>query len=215
MPLLLLDLDNTLIDRTAAFRRWAEDFVHARGAPDREVEWLVDADQDGYAPRETLAALIRTRFQLTGSTVGPLVDDLRCGMVERLRLDPEVPRALRAARSTGWEPVVVTNGTVEQQERKIRRTGLSDWLSGWIISEGAGVKKPDRRIFERAAELAGLPLREAWMIGDAPQADIGGAHGAGLASIWLHRGRKWEERRFSPSIILDDCPAAVDHVAAL
>lgn len=156
--------------------------------------------------------MIRTRFQLLESTVEQLIEDLHRGMVEHLVLDPEVPRALSAARNAGWEPVVVTNGTVEQQERKIRRTGLDDYVAGWIVSQGAGMAKPDRRMFELAAQSVGLPLGGAWMIGDSAHADIGGAHGAGVESIWLHRGRKWDEQRFAPSLVSDSCPDAIDHV---
>ena len=43
--LLLIDLDNTLIDRTAAFKAWAG----SRFGPD-EVPWLADADADGTNP---------------------------------------------------------------------------------------------------------------------------------------------------------------------
>ncbi|WP_129665981.1 HAD family hydrolase [Phytoactinopolyspora endophytica] len=212
MSLLLLDLDNTLVDRAAAFRRWAEGFTRTHMVPANEVDWLVDADRDGYEPRDALARSIQRRFRLNGSAVEQLVEDLRWGMVEQLILDAEVPRALCAARDAGWAPVVVTNGTVEQQERKIRRMGLNDYLAGWVISESAGMAKPDRRIFELAADFVGVPLGGAWMIGDSAHADIGGAHRVGIESIWLHRGRTWEEDEFAPSIVLDSCPAAIDHV---
>lgn len=40
--LLLVDLDNTLIDRTAAFRRWAH-----RRLPASDADWLLTVDADG------------------------------------------------------------------------------------------------------------------------------------------------------------------------
>lgn len=60
MPLVLADLDNTLIDRAGAFARWAREFVSARAAA-RRTQWLVAADQDGLQTRERLAALISAR----------------------------------------------------------------------------------------------------------------------------------------------------------
>ena len=56
-------------------------------------------------------------------------------------------RALRRARAAGWAPFVVTNGTVAQQERKLRHTGLDREVAGWVVSEGAGLRKPDPAIF--------------------------------------------------------------------
>jgi putative hydrolase of the HAD superfamily len=65
--------------------------------------------------------------------------------------------------------------SVMQQERKIRHLGLDAQFDGWFISEGVGVKKPDARIFHIAAELTGLTLEGAWMVGDHRTADVLGA----------------------------------------
>jgi hypothetical protein len=56
-PLVMLDLDNTLIDRDGAFRRWAESFVTSCRGTVSDVAWVVDADRDGYEARERLADL--------------------------------------------------------------------------------------------------------------------------------------------------------------
>ena len=97
--------------------------------------------------------------------------------------------ALRIADDAGWVPVVVSNGAVRQQDAKIRRTGLDRYVADWVISEEVGVSKPNPRIFALAAQRARMPLRGAWVIGDGPEADIGGAAAVGLPSVWLHRGR--------------------------
>lgn len=183
---MMLDLDNTLIDRDRAFRRWAESFVSScRGTP-REVAWVVDADRDGYEARERLADLIGQRFGVR-DTAG-VVEDLRQGMVDRIELDPAVPESLARARVAGWSLVVVTNGTVNQQERKLRHTGLDLYVDGWVISEGLGVSKPDPQIFSAAADLAGASLAGSWVIGDSAAHDIAGARAVGARSAWLSRG---------------------------
>lgn len=61
MPLPLIGLDDTLIDRAGAFARWALEFVSARGGSVAGAQWLVAADQDGLQTRERLAALISAR----------------------------------------------------------------------------------------------------------------------------------------------------------
>ncbi len=114
----------------------------------------------------------------------------------------------------GWRPLVVTNGTVRQQERKLRHTGLAGHVAGWVISEGAGVRKPDPRVFRLAAEQAGLPLAGAWVVGDSAEADIGGARNAGLPSVWLHRDRAWPYTDFAPTLTAGTCPRAIAEVIA-
>jgi putative hydrolase of the HAD superfamily len=214
VPLLLVDLDNTLIDRAGAFARWAREFTSARGGSAADAEWLEAADRDGFESRERLAALIRERFGLDRGAEAELLAELRAGLVRQLGYDDAVTVALRAARAAGWVPFVVTNGTVQQQERKLRHTGLDQEVAGWVISEGAGIRKPDPEIFRLAAAQAGQPLDGGWMIGDSAEADIGGARLAGLTGVWLQRGRPWPLRAYRPGHTADSFPHAVDIVLA-
>jgi putative hydrolase of the HAD superfamily len=151
VPLLLVDLDNTLIDREGAFARWAREFAAARAGTEADAQWLVAADKDGLESRERLAAMIGERFGLDGRAEAGLVAELRGGLVRQIIPDAAVIGALRDARVAGWVPFIVTNGTVEQQERKLRHTGLDREVAGWVISEEAGLRKPDPAIFRFAA----------------------------------------------------------------
>ncbi|MDZ5444096.1 HAD-IA family hydrolase [Micromonospora sp. 4G57] len=213
MPLLLLDLDNTLLDRTGAFRAWGERFLDSVGAPGTDIEWLLSVDADGLTDRWDVADAIRDRYGLRIPSID-LVDELHDGVVANTRLDPLVACALRIADDAGWVPVVVSNGAVRQQDAMIRRTGLDRYVADWVISEEAGVSKPNPRIFALAAQRARMPLRGAWVVGDSPEADIGGAAAVGLPSVWLHRGRTWSDSRFAPTRTVDGLIAAVATVLA-
>lgn len=213
MPLLLLDLDNTLLDRENLFRSWAERFLVKVGAPPGDLDWLLAVDGDGLTDRWDVADAIRSRYALRVRSVD-LVEELHDGTLADTRLDPLVACALRIAGEVGWMPVVVCNGAVRQQEGKIRRTGLDRYVADWVISEEAGVSKPNPLIFALAAQRVRMPLRGAWVIGDGPEADIGGAAAAGLPSVWLHRGRTWNDSRFAPTYTVDGPIAAVAAVLA-
>jgi putative hydrolase of the HAD superfamily len=195
---LLLSLDNTLIDREGAFRAWGQDFLQQIGAPDYDLDWLLSVDADGMTPSWDLADAIQDRYRLRIPAID-LVNIVREGLLERMRLDPLAACALGIAEDAGWVPVVVTNGEARLQEEKLRRTGLDRYLAAWVISEEAGARKPNPRIFGIAAERARVRLSGAWVIGDAPEADIGGAEAIGAPSIWLRRGRTWQEPRFTPT----------------
>jgi putative hydrolase of the HAD superfamily len=156
---------------------------------------------------------LRDRYGLIVSALD-LVEEIRDGIMDRLRLDPLVACALAIAEDAGWVPVVVTNGETHQQEEKLRRTGLDRYLADWVISEEVGVRKPNPRIFAIAAERARSRLAGAWMVGDSPEADIGGASAAGLRSVWLSRGRTWQEYRYGPTRTADGVIAALAEVVA-
>jgi putative hydrolase of the HAD superfamily len=212
--LLLVDLDNTLIDRAGAFARWAREFTSARGRSPADAQWLVAADNDGLQSREQLAAMIGERFGLDSRGEAGLLAELHGGLVRQIVPDDAVTGALRDARAAGWVPFVVTNGTVQQQERKLRHAGLDREVAGWVISEAAGTHKPDPEIFRYAAARAGQSPDGAWMIGDSPEADIGGARNTGLPGVWLHRGRQWPLSAFQPAHTADSFPHAVQIVLA-
>lgn len=195
---MFLDLDNTVLDRTGAFRGWAERFLSGIGAPSPDIDWLMSVDADGLTDRWDVADAIRDRYRLTTSSVD-LVDEMREGVVANSRLDPLVACALRIADDAGWVPVLVTNGATRQEDSTIRRTGLDRYVADWVISEEVGVSKPNPRIFALAAERVRMRISGAWVVGDSPETDIGAAAEMGLPSVWLHRGRRWMESRFAPT----------------
>jgi putative hydrolase of the HAD superfamily len=213
VPLLLLDLENTLLDRAGPFRAWGERFLDSVGAPATDIDWLLSIDADGLTDRWDIADAIRDRYGLRIPSID-LVEELHDGVVAHTRLDPLVACALRIADDSGWVPVVVSNGAVRQQDAMIRRTGLDRYVADWVISEEAGVSKPNPRIFALAAQRARMSLRGAWVVGDGPEADIGGAAAVGLPSVWLHRGRTWSDSRFAPTRTVDGLIAAVATVLA-
>jgi putative hydrolase of the HAD superfamily len=208
---LFLSLDNTLLDRAGAFRAWGKGFLAEIGAPDYDIEWLDAADADGLTSSWDLADAIRDRYRLRISSID-LVEEIREGLLANLRLDPLVAFSLRIAADAGWLPVVVTNGESRAQTEKMVRTGLVKYLAGYVVSEDAGVRKPNPRIFAIAAERVGHRLSGAWLIGDSPEADVGGANALGIPSAWIRRGREWPDQRFAPTRA---CDGVIEAVAAV
>ena len=188
MPV-LLDLDDTLVDRSGAFARWAAEAVPAWDGDSADVEWLLHADGRGRTPREVLAQGVVDRFPAAGSDVDGLVAALRREVVARNDCYPGVVARLRELADLGESLVVVTNGDAWQQRATIERTGIADLVTGSVISGALGVKKPDARIFATAREIAG-PGR-AWMVGDDLEADMAGGRAVGLETAWVSHGRPW------------------------
>jgi putative hydrolase of the HAD superfamily len=211
MPLLMLDLDNTLVDRDAAFRAAATALLAEHALPETDIEWLMTLDASGYTPKPDVAEAMADRYgaALPVSAVRTLLDR---GAADRVVLAETTRGALTTALADGWTCVIVTNGRVDQQESKIRNTGLDRLVQGWVISEGIGYKKPGSEIFRAAAEAVGVPLPGAWVIGDSPHADIAGAHALGLRSVWVSAGRPWIQDAYRPNHVADDVASAIDYV---
>lgn len=209
----MLDLDETLIDRSGAFRAGVTALFANRGLPPADVDWVMEVDGGGYTPREDVAAALIDRYGLALPVVD-LVGLLRRGAVEHVTLAATTRTVLEEARRAGWTPVIVTNGTAGQQLAKIHAAGLDQLVAGWVISGAVGVRKPEPGIFHAAADTVGVPLDGGWMIGDNAIADIGGAARLGLSSVWIRMGRPWTEPAYRPTYIADAIDEAITYAVA-
>ncbi|MCT9081072.1 HAD family hydrolase [Streptomyces fulvoviolaceus] len=209
--LIMLDLDNTLVDRDAAFREAAIGFLAEHALPEGDLAWLTGLDGSGYTPRQDVARAMSERYGLPTGVIGHLLDH---GVAEHVVLAEATRDALRTASDGGWTCVIVTNGRVAQQETKIRNTGLDRLVHGWVVSEGVGHKKPAPEIFHAAAAAVGASLDGAWVIGDAAHADIRGALEIGARSVWVAGGQAWPEPGFRPTHIAQDAASAIRYVTS-
>lgn len=81
---------------------------------------------------------------------------------------------------------IITNGFAEIQENKLNNSYITSYFKTITNSEMAGVKKPNRIIFEYALDLAKAKKESSIMIGDCLEADVQGALDAGLDAIFFN-----------------------------
>ena len=193
-PLILLDLDNTLVDRAGAFRRWAELFAGELDRPE-EAAFIVDEDRNGHTPRPVLAAALAERFDLdtSPSATSALIDRMLYEHVDFVEVYDGLAEHLDLLAEEGVRLAILSNGPVEQQGRKLRRTGIDRQMVDTVISEGVGFKKPDERIFRLAIARAGGDTATTWMVGDDPVNDVAGGLAAGLRTGWVGHGTRWSD----------------------
>jgi 2-haloalkanoic acid dehalogenase type II len=85
-----------------------------------------------------------------------------------------------------------------------------------VCSELVGAYKPDPRPFLRACELVGVRAEECVFVGDRPEADIGGAAGVGMATVWVNRrNRGWPAGLAEPNATITSLDALPGALAAL
>jgi HAD superfamily hydrolase (TIGR01549 family) len=211
--LALFDLDDTLVDRSAAFNAWAEEFVSAHGLDDAALTFLLLADAHHSGPMDGFFATVCQTFDLA-KPPDQLWEQYRRRMPELASCRPEDLDALRRLRRAGWRIGIVTNGMTDNQLGKIRNTGLDRLVDAWCISDEVGIRKPDTEIFRLVAERCGSSSgRGGWMIGDNLVLDIAGGHAAGLSTIWLQPKRPRDSWSFvgpAPDFTVDSVAEAVE-----
>ena len=204
----LFDLDNTLIDRSEAFRRlfrhWYDTLPTPDRPPDRE-EFVSRMARYGigYAPipeiYEEMLEVWLGRF----SSLDAAVEAHFAMMPEVVGLHPDTETMLKWFRDEGVPVGVVTNGGTETQWGKMRKTGIADLVTACVVSEEFGAWKPDPAIFNHALHLIGADAESTLFVGDNSEHDILGAIGVGMQTAWMRLGREWEIESAHPDYVLN------------
>ncbi len=202
---LLIDIDDTVVDwigpaRDAVVACVATHRSLAGSDPDRVADRFLEIVEETHAlwwsgelrVAGLRAERIRRLVAEAGADLEPdeaeeLAAAYRDAYLAARRAVPGAHELLTEVRRRGLRIVAVTNNLVDEQEDKLRHTGLRDRFDALVISEAAGVSKPDPEIFRLALDAAGASAAEAVMLGDSWPNDFLGAYGAGIAAAWLDR----------------------------
>lgn len=193
----IFDLDNTILDRTRTFSRFTHTLIGTYFGHIERTQPIYDTiillDQDGYKDKsELFAELIAELPWQETPEVAELLEFYEKEYIHNAVLmhrAREVIAHVRAKYRTG----LVTNGKTSIQYGKIDRLGIRNEFDVIIVSEEAGVKKPDRKIFEMALLKLRLPPEACIFVGDHPIKDIEGAARAGMETIWVKVNQPWQE----------------------
>ncbi|WP_159477182.1 HAD family hydrolase [Streptomyces caniferus] len=195
----LCDLDNVI--RFYDLTRLAE-LEHAAGLPPGTTAALA------YGPEIDLPLL------LGKITQEAWVDAVALGLADRVpegtaralgaalarapfRADPVVVSLLRRVRAR-LPLVLVTNATLELED-DLSTLGLADLADHVVSSARVGVAKPDREIYEIAAERAGVPVHRCLFVDDQLQ-NIEAAMALGMTGVH-YRGP--EDLREALAVVLE------------
>ena len=82
---------------------------------------------------------------------------------------------------------VVSNGTIIAQTKKLRLSGIGEWMDDIFLSEELGAEKPNIRFFEQVFDKIGVPKKDQVLIvGDSLTSDICGGNNAGILTCWYN-----------------------------
>ncbi len=172
-----------------AFRSFCEregvDYERVRDALRRAYG---DADPESLVARFETGRLETEHFQrelsaaLSEGLDRPIApENLIPRMLQDLRLDREMIRAVRAARRSGIRTALLSNSWgVEYYPHDL----LGQLFEQIVISGQVGMRKPDPAIFEMAVERIGLPASECLFVDDLHH-NIEAAEAAGIRGV-LH-----------------------------
>jgi HAD superfamily hydrolase (TIGR01662 family) len=198
------DLDDTLFDHRYASRRaleaMRERYQQLAHVDPSELEFAnleilnavhLDVLSGAIGPdeaRERRFGALFNRFgvSLTSEELRSVAAWYRQEYCKHWRAVPGGIELLKELKARGFTTGIVSNNLLEEQLQKLRICNLHEHLDVLVISEEAGVSKPNARIYEIALERANAKAHETVMIGDAWENDIVGAQALGIRTIWYN-----------------------------
>ena len=210
---LCFDLDNTLIDRNRAWQAFLEGWLRDR-FPHTPATWrkrtlaeLVALDRHGWAPSGDVDAHLVKALGLDDREVNRLRIQWRGAIPRLFTPDPAVTATL-AALAPQLPMALVSNGSGENQRRKLAAAGLISFFPPEFIfiSGERRCAKPEPGLFQAALAALGTSAAATLFIGDDPVRDILGAHAIGMATCWISNGRADVSLPQSPDMIISSIP---------
>ena len=208
---IIFDLDNTLVDRDKSLTIFSAIFhSHYKGrllpVPSVKVEGIIkDADQDGYRPKtESFSEMIQELAWKKEPTVFELAKFWNKEFPGCAQPVSDLYKVLDEIDRRGIAMGVVTNGPTHSQTGKMRKLRIRKYLKSVVISEAAGVKKPDPKIFYLALQKLQLKPNETLAVGDNPVSDVVGARNAGLKPVWVTGHFSWPKEYEPPDYQISD-----------
>ncbi|MGA7129357.1 MAG: RbtT/DalT/CsbX family MFS transporter [Chthoniobacterales bacterium] len=185
IELILFDLGGTIYDDETFTRALLRAARELNPSLEEHEFWAVYDEQRGqssgslrtaiakrFVPggdRATLVALAHKYWEYPASTLYPDVKPALSSLAQRFKLG-----------------LVANAGAAAK--KALRRDGLDRFFSVIILSEEAGIEKPDEAIFRLTLEHAGVPADRAIHVGNRLDNDIRPAQRIGMKTIWLLRG---------------------------
>ena len=94
---------------------------------------------------------------------------------------------MQKLKESSAKAYIVTNGVLETQAKRLRTSGIKDYVDGVFISEEIGWQKPTVEYFDYCfSQIPGFVKEKAIIVGDSLSADMQGGINAGITTCWYN-----------------------------
>jgi putative hydrolase of the HAD superfamily len=202
--LIIFDLDNTLIDRDAAFSTCLDQIMEKYRVPLSSdfLQKIFEKDNSGRCNREEFCHFLANFLPELG-----LNEDQIWAEFQELPtfVQPNnVINNVLLTLSVHHTLCLLSNGSGSMQRAKLDNAELPPVFDHVFISGEMGVAKPDRRIFKEVLDHYQAQSEECGMICDDLVRDIEPARAMGLHTIWVEAFMEDRVKRASSDNVVND-----------
>lgn len=182
------DFDDTLVDENHSIRsKWEKvlskfSYLH----PDLRSVFFKVFEAKGRLHKTHVDDTLK-ELGLDGRIAQEMVADFLTTEGEEKLLDG-VSELLTALKSKGFTLCILTGGTRDYQEKRIKKAGLHEFMDA--VFYGDEYHKPDKVFFSKSAEAMGIEKPEDFIyVGNDLEFDIIPSAALGFKTYWLGAGR--------------------------
>ncbi len=213
---LLIDLDDTLVDFSAAERPAFEKAMAQFGVPADDALYAKYQEINNALWQDLEKGKIKSEFlqnERYGRLLRPLgykansreVNDFYLSALAETAGAIDGAAEFLAAAAELCTIAVVTNGFRKIQEKKLASSGLAPYVDLLFTSEEAGAAKPAPRFFKEVMAQLGITRKERILLaGDSLTTDIAGGRGFGIDTCWYNPGGKELPSNVKPTYVVED-----------
>jgi len=104
-----------------------------------------------------------------------------------------------------YKLAIITNGIKETQQGRFKKADLNKYFEQIIISEEAGIAKPDKGFFDYTMNKIGFHNKKEFLvIGDSLNSDILGGNLSGIDTCWFNPKGKINKTDIKPDYEIKD-----------
>lgn len=197
-PILLMDLDNTLLDFDRQEAAAISAMLRERGIDPTEERLSLfrrinvrhwEMLENGELTRQQVLV---GRFEVFFKALGVALDaqsaedSYAAHLCEGYYFIPGAQELLEALHGK-CGMYIISNGNARVQDARLTSSGIARYFEKIFISENMGADKPSREFFDIViASIPNFDHARALVVGDSLTSDIRGGRGAGLMTCWFN-----------------------------
>lgn len=194
----LFDLDGTLLNRDASVQLFIEQQYERLKAvlgcipKEQYITRFIQLDKRGYVWKDRVYQQLVEEFHLVHITWEALLQDYLNEFKYSCVPFPNLISMLEQLKRDQLILGMITNGYGQFQMGNIKALAIEQYFDVILVSEWAGMKKPNPQLFLNAIENLNVLPHECVFIGDHPENDVKAAQHVGMKGIWK-KDKQWDD----------------------
>ena len=128
---------------------------------------FIELDQNGYVWKDKVYQQLIDIFNVENLTMPDLLNDYLDNFCNYCLSFENLEETLNDLYFRGYKLGIITNGKYPFQNKNIKAMDIEKYMSVILVSEKEKIKKPNPLIFEKAANILKVKLKECIFVGDS------------------------------------------------